>query len=123
MASSSRTRTILCVLGFLTICGCTSVPRRRFISARQADYFASHREVSPAVAQAVESGHLLIGMDAEQVWVVLGDPAQKRRFPDSGLEVWIYGPGRLHQDQLHSHGNESFRVVFIKNRLVLIETL
>lgn len=123
MVTGLRFSAAILALAALVSTGCAPLPRRVFASARQADYFAARRELSPEVARAIEAGHLLIGMDVEQVWVVLGDPVRKAYFDRSATEVWIYRAGRLHQDQLHTHGNEPFRLVFINKRLVLIETL
>ena len=111
------------VLVAATTFGCASLPRGPYAGGRQADYLRSHPELTPEIARAIDTGHLLLGMNPMQVWVVLGDPLQKKRFATSAVEVWLYGPGRLHQDQLHSHGNDSFRVVFFENKLALIETI
>lgn len=114
---------LLCIVLPVPWAGCAPLPRRVFASARQADYFATRRELTPEVRQAIEAGHLLIGMDMEQVWVVLGDPVRKTRLANTGAEVWLYRGGRLHQDQIHTHGSESFRVVFVAKRVIVIETL
>lgn len=102
---------------------CVYVPLRKRADFRKQQYFASHRELAPDTAKAIDSGHVIPGMDREQVWVVLGDPVRKSVFSSGHVEVWLYPAVRLHQDQLHSHGTESFRLVFMDDRLVIIEPI
>lgn len=109
----------LCV----TLTACVYVPLRQRASYRIDQYFAAHPELAPATAQAIEAGHVIPGMDREQVWVVLGDPLRKSVFSLGRFEVWLYPATRLHQDQLHSHGAASFRLVFIEGRLAIIEPI
>ncbi len=121
---SRRSVQALLVAGCVVTAGsCAPLPRQAFASARLSDYLASRPELTPEIARAIDTGHLVLGMDTRQVWVVLGDPIRRTSFQASRIEVWLYGPGRLHQDQLHTHGNEAFRVVFREGRLILIETL
>ena len=104
--------------------GCAHVPRSGYASARLADYYATPRELTPAVARAIELGHVVEGMDREQVWVVFGEPIRKTRFSGTGTpEVWIYPGHKLHQDPVRSHGVTLFRVVFIDGRVALVEVL
>jgi hypothetical protein len=103
---------------------CVYVPPRGRAAARSAAYFSRHVEVTPAIAKAIQDGHILVGMNAEQVWVVLGDPIQRRSFDGSAaVSIWLYPAHKLHQDQLHSHGASSFRLTFIGDRLELIEPI
>ena len=104
---------------------CVTVPRSGRSAARKADYFAVRRELAPSIVDAIERGHVLPGMDAEQVWVVLGDPIRKTRFTnsDAAIEVWLYPGHRLHQDQLHAHGNSMFRIVLVDGRVRIVEPL
>ncbi len=105
----------------LAVTACASVPPRQRAAAREAAYFATRPEVSPAVATAIHEGHIVLGMTLEQVWVVLGDPVYKRAFgPNRAIEIWLFPAHRLHQDQLRSHGL-SFRLTFRAGRLVVIE--
>lgn len=101
---------------------CAPLPRGALVSARQADYFASQRELPPRIVDALEAGHILLGMDTKQVWVALGDPARKTRFDRSATEVWLYKAARLHQDH-YRLGNQDVRLVFVKDHLVAIEPL
>lgn len=104
--------------------GCAHVPRSGYASARLADYYATPRELTPAVARAIELGHVVEGMDREQVWVVFGKPIRKTRYSSPGApEVWIYPGHKFHQDPMRSHGVTLFRVVFIDGRVALVETL
>lgn len=102
---------------------CVYVPLRQRAAFREQQYFAIHRELSPTIRNAIETGHVIIGMDREQVWTVLGDPVRKAIFSSRRFEAWLYPAYRLHQDQLHSHGADSFRLVFIDGRLVIIEPI
>ena len=106
----------------VTMGACAPLPRRAFIAARQADYFASKPELSSEVSRAIEEGHVLLGMDTTQVWVALGDPARKTRFSRTQTEVWLYRAGSLHQNH-YRLGSEAVRLVFVQNRLVAIEPL
>lgn len=111
-------------LALLAATGCAHLPRSAHASARFADYFAMPRELSPAIARALERGHAIEGMDREQVWVVFGEPIRKTRFSGpQAIEVWLYPGHRFHQDSLRGHGVTLFRVVFIDGRVALIETL
>ena len=107
----------------LVLSACTYVPLRQRAAFRKQQYFAAHREVEPATAKAIDTGHVILGMDTEQVWVVLGDPLRKKAFSSGTVEVWLFSSTRLHQDPMHSHGAESFRLVFMNGRLVIIEPI
>lgn len=103
---------------------CVTVPPRGRAAAREAAYFAENRDLPPEVAKAIERGHVVVGMDPVQVWVVLGDTLRRTRYPGRPpAEVWIYPAHRLHQDQLRSHGASLFRLVFVDGRLALIEPM
>lgn len=119
-----QTIRMVALIGLSAAAGCAHVPRSEFASARLADYYATPRELAPAVARAIELGHVVEGMDREQVWVVFGEPIRKTRFSGPGApEVWLYPGYRFHQDALRGHGVTLFRVVFIDGRVALIEIL
>ena len=118
-----KAHSVLGVMVLVSAIGCASVPKQQTANDRRAAYLASSPKMSAEVAWAVETAHISIGMDRKQVEVVLGQPLSKRPFAKSDTEVWVYSGGRLHQGQLHSHGNEAFRLVFRTGRLLLIETL
>ena len=107
----------------MSFAGCVYVPLRGRQQYRRDQYFANHGELSPVIAQAIENGHVVPGMDREQVWVVVGDPVRKSLFPDGHVEVWLYPSGRFHQDPVHSHGSSLFRLVFIDGILRIIEPI
>ncbi|PWT83923.1 MAG: hypothetical protein C5B57_05805 [Blastocatellia bacterium] len=104
--------------------GCVKLPRSAFASVRQAEYFASHCELSPRMRTAIENGHVVVGMDREQVIVVLGQPARKAMFKhDDNTEAWLYLGHKLHQDTLHSPGAGLVRIIFLDGRVAMIEPL
>lgn len=113
---------VLVSLLALGVVGCAALPRRMFLSARQADYFATRPELSPRVARAMEDGHILLGMDTTQVWVVLGDPVRKSRFVRAEVEIWLYRATSLRQDHFKL-GPDLMRLIFLKNQLVIIEPM
>ena len=102
---------------------CVYVPLRKRAAFREQQYFAAHRELSPEIRTAIETGHIIVGIDCERVWTVLGDAVRKAVFSSGRFEAWLYPAHRLHQDQLHSHGAASFRLVFVDGRLVVIEPI
>lgn len=111
------------ILLVLSVTACVYMPLRGRQQYRREQYFASHRELSPTISNAIETGHVVPGMDREQVWVVVGDPVRKSLFPASKVEVWLYPSVRFHQDPAHSHGASSFRLVFIDGILRIIEPI
>lgn len=111
------------ILVLLVTAACASVPLRERQQYRREQYFATHAELSPAIAQAIETGHVVPGMDREQVWVVVGDPVKKSFFPASKAEVWLYPTVKFHQDPAHSHGASSFRLVFVNGILQFIDPI
>jgi hypothetical protein len=106
------------------LCGCMNLPRSAFASVRQAEYFASHDELSPQIRTAIENGHVVVGMDREQVIVVLGQPTRRAWFKhDDQAEAWLYLGHKLHQDTLHSPRAGLVRIIFLEGRVALIEPL
>lgn len=59
---------------------CVHVPPSRHASVRRNAYLAAHRELRPAIAEAIAKGHVIGGMDREQVTAVLGDPVRRTTF-------------------------------------------
>ena len=112
------------VMALLAAAGCVHVPRSPNAGARFAVYFATPRDLPPDVTGALEHGHVVEGMDREQVWVALGEPIRKATFSGPrALELWLYPGYKFHQDPLRGHSVTLFRVVFIDGRVALIETL
>jgi hypothetical protein len=102
--------------------GCVHVPLRARQDFRRQQFFATHREVSPAVTEAVNTGHVIIGMDQEEVWVVVGDPIRKTIFRGGTVEVRFYPAVRFHQGP-RTRGADLFRLVFVNGRLTVIEPM
>lgn len=122
-----RMRKPLCAYVFtmfaLTAVGCASVPRLARADLRRQQYLATHRGIPVDIALAIEAGHVSPGMDRDQVLAVLGQPVRTSAFPRSHAEIWLYPASRLHQDQIHAHGAASFRLVFLDERLSMIEPI
>ena len=121
MLSSYGRRHVGVALALILLAGCVRVPLWARAEFRKQQFFATHREVSSAVATAIDTGHVILGMDREEVSVVVGDPVRKSVFRSGAVEVWLYPAVRFHQDPAHSHGADSFRLVFIDGRLRVIE--
>lgn len=103
---------------------CVHVPLRARASYRRAEYLESHRELPPRIADAIDRGHVVTGMDQEQVVVVLGQPLKRTSYGGAPpAEVWLYPGHRFHQDQVRTHGATLFRLVFVDGRLLLFEPL
>ncbi len=103
---------------------CVLIPFRKGASERLAEYLETHREVPPAIADAMDHGHVALGMDQTQVVVVLGQPLKRTEYGGSPpFEVWLYPGDRFHQEPLRTHGATLFRLVFIDARLVSFEPL
>lgn len=104
--------------------GCVHLPPSAFASVRMARYFSEKRELPPSIRSAMEKGHVVPGMDREQVWTVLGEPAQRRTFThDPVIEIWLYQGHKLHQDQMRADSATLFRAVFRDGILVILEPL
>lgn len=112
---------VMCAAG-LAGAACASSPREVPPRVRWADYFASHGELAPDIARAMQAGHIVAGMDTKQVWVVLGEPARKTRFERSETDVWLYRAHSLQQDH-YRLGTQGVRLIFAKDRLVVIEPI
>ena len=123
MVESMRKRVhgYLLLMFVLTAGGCASAPRFARADLRRQQYLATHREVPVDIAVAINAGHVSLGMDRDQVRAVLGEPVRIAEFSRSHAEIWLYPASRFHQDQMHSHGAESFRLVFLGERLSTIE--
>ena len=103
---------------------CAHVPPSAHASVRQERYFGEPRELTPSIADAIRRGHVIPGMNQDQVWVVLGDPVRKTTFQsDRLIELWLYPGYKLHQDQLRADRADLFRLVFRDGILILVEPL
>lgn len=121
MAGPVRVGAVLLV--FSVAAACVSVPVSRRATARRDAYLLAHRELRPDLANAIAGGHVVEGMDHEQVEAVLGAPLKRSTFRSSErtTEVWVYAAALLHQGVLREHGGTLYRLVLVNNRLVVIE--
>ena len=104
--------------------GCAHLPPSAYANVRMARYFSEKRELPPSIRIAMEQGHVVPGMDREQVWTVLGEPVQRRTFSRVPvIEIWLYQGNKLHQDQMRADTADLFRAVFRDGILVLLESL
>ena len=102
-------------------CGAARQPG---VAARVAGYLAVHRGVTPAIADAMERGHVTVGMDPEQVRAVLGPPVQESEGGGSpAIDRWLYPGHVFHQDHFRFGASSLYRLVFIDGRLRLVEAL
>lgn len=103
---------------------CVHVPPSGRQGFRVDQYLAAHRELSPSVRKAIEDGHVILGMDRDQVKAVLGAPVKTADFHrEREIQIWIYPGHRLHQDQLRGDKAWLFRLVLIDGILAVIEPI
>lgn len=107
----------------LTSCvGCVHVRLEDRAAWRRQQYLQTNPELPPRIADAIQRGHVVLGMTEEQVRATLGAPSYVKVFQSpSQSSVWIYGGHLLHQDQLHTDSKSLFRIVFLNHRVVVIE--
>lgn len=121
--SAAHLPAVALALAAVFLASCASADRG-FSAARTERYLQDHGELAPAVRKSMERGHVLMGMDLEQVQAVLGDPVQKKSFPGrSPVESWLYPAARLHQGHYRYSGGTLLRLVFIDGRLSLLEPI
>ena len=110
-------------LSTVALGACAHVREGDHAVVRRDAYLRSQVELAPAVAKAIAEGHVIAGMNREQVTAVLGKPVKVTRFVrDERLtEVWIYPAARLHQGTLRMHDGSLFRLVITDDRLTVIE--
>lgn len=106
------------------ISGCVHVPLSARASFRREQYLSTHPELPPTILKAIQDGHVIAGMDREQVRAVLGTPLKTSVFPrDRRVEIWIYPAHRLHQDQLRGDKAWVFRLVLVDGLLTIVEPI
>ena len=111
------------LIGVVLVAGC-AVHRQPAAATRINEYLAVHREVPPAIVQAMEQGHVAIGMDSQQVLAVLGEPVRRATGAGSPrIERWLYPRHALHQDHFRLGSSSLYRLIFVDGRLELIEAL
>lgn len=109
---------LLAAAAALALSACAPVPRPGNASEGRAAYLKAHRELPPTIAEAIESGALMLGMNPQQVVAVLGQPLSRRAHGGTPpVEVW---QARVHQSG-RWHSGTLFRLVFVGGRLALIE--
>ena len=107
-----------------TLAGCAHIPPQDRADVRITQYLEAHRELPRGIADAIDDGHVTLGMDREQVVVVLGQPLRRRDYGGTPpVETWSYPGYRLHQDHHRTGGSTLFRVIFIDGRVALVEPL
>ena len=103
---------------------CASVPPSGRQRWRVEQYLSTHGELTPSMRRAIEDGHVIVGMDREQVRAVLGVPVKTAEFHrERQIQIWIYPGYRLHQDQLRGDKAWLFRLVLIDGVLTIIEPI
>lgn len=109
----------------LLLIGCTACVHVRLedrAAWRRQQYLQNNPELPPRIADAVERGHVVLGMTEAQVRATLGAPSYVKVFEArSPTAVWLYRGHLLHQDQLHTDAKSLFRIVFIDHRVAVIE--
>jgi hypothetical protein len=107
----------------VALSACASVPPSQRAAPRRDAYLRGHGELPPRIAEAIATGHLVVGMDREQVLAVAGQPVKSRTFKRDGrlTEVLIYPAFRLHQGHLRSDGGSLFRVVLVNGTVTYME--
>ena len=110
-------------LGGLSLAACAHMPAADRAVVRRDAYLRSQIELPPAIAKAIAEGHVITGMNRDQVTAVLGKPVKVTRFirDQRVTEVWIYPAARLHQGALRMDDGSLFRLVIADDRLTVIE--
>lgn len=101
----------------LFMLACSSTPPPAPLGARVGRYLRAHPTTPAVIATAMQRGHVVIGMTAEQVLVTMGEPRTRHR---GRAERWLYPAALFHQDQ-SSHGASLARIAFVDGRVALVE--
>ena len=111
---------IVCV----TCAACASLRHVERAADRRARFLQTVGELPPKVAQAIRDGHVIAGMTTAQVPASLGAPDFQQVFSGSpAATIWLYRGHRLHQDQLHADAKAVFRILFLDDRVAMVEGL
>jgi len=96
------------VLAFSLIWGCADQERERLMKEKYPAY-------PQDIKLAVDGGYLLVGMDRDQVFLVLGAPMCKKTIEHKGkpAEAWLYPPGGQEPCRTAQH-----RLYFEEGRLL-----
>lgn len=98
-------------------CASATTPERP--GARVDRYLRAHSATPPVIAEAMQRGHIVMGMTREQVLVTVGEPKMRTRGKGT-VEWWLYSAAPFHQDQ-SSHGNTLAKISFIADRVARVE--
>jgi outer membrane protein assembly factor BamE (lipoprotein component of BamABCDE complex) len=102
--------------------GCAEAGERATSQQRLRDYLGAHRDTTGAVAEAIRLGHVVPGMDREQVTAALGEPIRViRSSSQGGVEHWLYRMETLHQEQLRGRGWSFVRITFLDGRVLRMD--
>ena len=121
VTSFSRRAILLVVLASNIDAACASMPHVERASDRRARFLQTAGELPPKVAQAIHDGHVIAGMTTAQVRASLGAPDFQQVF--SAATIWLYRGHRLHQDQLRADAKAVFRILFLDDRVAMVEGL
>ena len=122
--SVSRASAALLLSGSIFVAACVHIPLSGRATFRIDQYLSTHPELPPSILQAIQDGHVIVGMDGAQVRAVLGTPVKTAVFRhERNIEVWLYPSHRLHQDQLRGDKAWMFRLVLIDGILTIIEPI
>ena len=122
MRTRRRVTAAAVALLLISCVACVHVRLEDRAAWRRQQYLQKNPELPPRIADAIERGHVVVGMTEAQVRATLGAPVYVKVF-ESKLPkaVWLYPGHLLHQDQLHTDAKSLFRILFIDHRVALIE--
>lgn len=89
---------VLGALLFLTSACATDRERERLMKERYPAY-------PEDIKRAIDETYLMVGMDREQVYLVLGEPMCKKTIERHGknMEAWMYPPGGMEPCRTAQH--------------------
>ena len=110
------------------VCGasaaCTALSHVERASDRRTQFLQNAGELPPKIILAIRDGHVIAGMTTAQVRASVGPPDFQRAFSGAHVTtIWLYRGHRLHQEQLHVDSKAVFRIVFIDDRVSIVEGL
>lgn len=123
--SANRFLAAVVMIGLSWLSGCAHVAPSDRAVVRLQRYLGTPRELVPSIRDAMLAGHVIKGMDAEQVSVVLGHPVRSTRFSRGGdvIDVWLFPGHRFHQERLYGDRSTLYRLVLINGILAVVEPL
>ena len=122
MRTNRRVTAAAVALLLISCVACVHVRLEDRAAWRRQQYLQNNPELPPRIVDAIDRGHVVIGMTEAQVRAALGSPVYVKVFESQSTKaVWLYPGHRLHQDQLHTDAKGLFRIVFINHRVAVIE--